>query len=308
MNSVASACICLRTVHVCMVALPLLSVGAADLPEEKPLWPEQGWTNTIEYDRTEVVRAHDAGKGSVSGMNRVYSFVSKPTYSIHEPAAATANGLGLVICPGGGFRELWIDREGHDLALWLKARGVTSLVLKYRTNTELENGKRKYAPETYYPAVVADARQAIRLLRSQAEALHLDAHRIGICGFSAGGALSAETIFRPAQDKQPDRDTGQPDFAGLFYPGLRDITADTVAGTKQIPPLFIVNAIDDRLTPVGPCVDFYQALLKAGAHAELHLYNKGGHGFDMGEGHGESVAQWKESFVAWLKDCGFMPK
>jgi acetyl esterase/lipase len=275
------------------------------LPEEKPLWPDADWQNPIQYDVPEAARQQDPAKTSPSGSNRVYSFVSRPTYSIHQPTEAPANGVGLVICPGGGFRELWLDREGHDLALWLKDRGFTSLVLKYRTNNELENGKRKYPPEVYEPAVVSDARQAIRILRSQAAALHLDPKRIGICGFSAGGALSAYTVFRPeAAEKQPV--SGQPDFAGLFYPGLREMTPEAVASAKQIPPLFIVNAIDDRLTPVDRCVDFYQSLLKAGAHAELHLYNKGGHGFDIGVGHGQSVGLWKESFLAWLKDSGFI--
>ena len=291
-----------------LIAELLLAVPcwAAPLPEEKPLWPQAGWQNPIQYEVPEAVHQHAPSKGSLSGVNRVCSFVSVPTYSIHEATAGTANGVGLVICPGGGFRELWVDREGHDLALWLKTRGVTSLVLKYRTNTEVEPGKRKYSAEVYEPAVVADARQAIRILRSQAGALHLDPNRIGICGFSAGGALSAYTIFQVHPASEADQVSGQPDFASLFYPGLRDINLESVASTKNIPPLFIMNAIDDRLTPVDRCVDFYQSLLKAGAHAELHLFNKGGHGFDMGEGHGQSVALWKESFLAWLKDTGFI--
>jgi acetyl esterase/lipase len=290
-----------------VVALLVPSVGWTGLlPEEKPLWSEVGWQNPIQYDVPEAVHEHDLSKTSLSGLNRVYSFVSKPTYSIHEPAEGTANGLGLVICAGGGFRELWLDREGHDLALWLKVRGVTSLVLKYRTNTEIEGGKRKYSPEVYEPAVIADAWQAIRILRSQAAALHLDPNRIGICGFSAGGALSAYAIFRPEPGTESNQVSSQPDFAGLFYPGLRDIGPESVASAKKIPPLFIMNAIDDRLTPVDRCVDFYQSLLKAGAHAELHLFSKGGHGFDMGDGHGHSVVLWKESFLAWLKDEGFV--
>ena len=294
--------------HLCQVSaasilLLLPAAGAESLPEEKPLWTEADWQNPIRYDEAEVVREHEPGKDSLSGSNRVYSFVSLPTYSLHRPEEAKANGVGLVICPGGGFRELWIDREGHDLALWLKARGFTCLVLKYRTNNEMPDGKRKFSPEVYQPAVTADARQAIRLLRSQAGALHLDPKRIGICGFSAGGGLAAFTIFRPGEDASGPV-SGQPDFAGLFYPGLRDITPEAVSAAKHVPPLFIINAIDDRLTPVDRCVDFCQSLLKAGASAELHLFNKGGHGFDMGEGHGQSVSLWKESFLAWLKDAG----
>lgn len=273
------------------------------MPEEKPLWPDADWQNPIHYDVSEAVREHEAGSASLSGSNRVFSYVSRPTYCIHRPEEAAGNGVGLVICPGGGFRELWIDREGNDLALWLKARGFTCLVLKYRTNNEMADGKRKFSQEVYLPAVVADGRQAIRVLRSQAAALHLDPKRIGICGFSAGGALAAYTLFMPGGDVSKPV-SGQPDFAGLFYPGLREITPEAVFNAKQIPPLFIINAIDDRLTPVDRCVDFYQTLLKAGDHAELHLFNEGGHGFDMGEGHGNSVALWKESFLAWLKDIG----
>ncbi len=281
---------------------------SASLPDERPLWPESGWENVIRYEVPETVQGHDASKASLSGSNRVYRFVAKPTYSIHQAPEGTANGVGLVICPGGGFRELWLDREGHDLALWLKARGVTSLVLKYRTNTEVDGGKRKYPTDVYLPAVIADARKAIQLLRSQATELHLNPDRIGICGFSAGGALAVFTIFRPSAEAVDQKISGQPDFAGLFYPGLRDAGPEFVASAKRIPPLFIMNAIDDQMTPVNLCMDFYQNLLKAGAHAELHLFSKGGHGFDMGDGHGESVALWKESFIAWLADAGFIGK
>jgi acetyl esterase/lipase len=288
-----------------MAAVP--ASWSAPLPEEKPLWPAAGWTNSIRYDVPEAVRKPEPSKSSPSGVNRVYTFVSKPTYSIHQPAEGTANGVGLVICPGGGFRELWLDREGNDLALWLKARGVTSLVLKYRLNAELQAGKRKYPAEVYQSAVAADARQAIRILRSQAPVLHLNPNRVGICGFSAGGTLALHAVLRPEADLENVRISAQPDFAGLFYPGLADASPDLVTSAKKIPPLFIMNAVDDQMTPVSSCLNFYQTLQKAGAHAELHLYSRGGHGFDMGDGHGESVALWKESFIAWLKDSGFIP-
>jgi acetyl esterase/lipase len=293
----------------CFATLTVLiapAVWSVPLPEERLLWPPGERENPIHYDVPEAVRSNEPNRKSLSGSNRVYRFVSKPTYSIHEPQEATGNGVGLVICPGGGFRELWLDREGHDLALWLKARGFTSLVLKYRTNTEPDGGKRKFPAEVYQSAVDADAWQAIRILRSQAARLHLDPNRIGICGFSAGGSLAVHAIFQPEPNSKAGQVSGRPDFAGLFYPGLRDVSPDLVTKAKQIPPLFIMNAVDDQMTPVNQCLDFYHTLLKAGAHAELHLYSKGGHGFDIGDGHGESVALWKESFVAWLKDSGFI--
>jgi acetyl esterase/lipase len=282
------------------------AIRAFTLPEEKPLWPATGWENPIQYDVPEAMRDHPPGKASLSGFNRVYSFVSKPSYSIHDPSTDATSGLGLVICPGGGFRELWLDGEGHDLALWLKARGITSLVLKYRTNTELENGKGKYALDVYLPAVVADARQAIRILRSHLAQTVGKKCRVGICGFSAGGTLAMYSVFRQEPHAAANQADGRPDFAGLFYPGLREADAQLVAGVKPIPPLFMINAIDDHTTPVDRCVDFYQLLLKAGAQTELHLYNRGGHGFDLGEGRGDSVTVWNQSFLAWLKDNGFL--
>ena len=292
---------------LCFLVLALCGVPAArasDLPEDKPLWPDADFKNLVRYDAPDQVRTNQAAKSSPSGSNRVWSYVANPTYSIHQAPEALANGVGLVICPGGAYREVWLDREGHDPALWLKARGVTSLVLKYRTNTGAESKDGPYPWEVYLPAVCADARQAIRILRSQALTLRLNPNRIGICGFSAGGNLAFNTVFRPEPSGDSNRVSGEPDFAGLFYPWLREDFGGMVASLKHVPPLFIMNATDDRLTPVNRCVDFYQTLLKAGAQAELHLFAKGGHGFDLGDGRGESAALWKESFVAWLKDSG----
>lgn len=168
-------------------------------------------------------------------------------------------------------------------------------------------GEREYDWDTYLPAVFADAHQAIRLLRSKAADLKLDPNKIGICGFSAGGNLAFNTVFRPEPETQAERISAEPNFAGLFYPWFREDFAEMVANKKVIPPLFIMNAIDDQVTPVDRCLEFYQAVLKAGGRAELRLFSKGGHGFDLGEGRGESAALWMESFVGWLQDTGFIP-
>jgi acetyl esterase/lipase len=281
--------------------------GAAALPEQRPLWPEDKFHNPICYDEGERVRTNAPVAGSPSGFNRVYGSVAEPTYTIHRAPEGIANGVGLVICPGGGYWEVWLDREGHDLALWLQARGVTSLVLKYRTNSTKGGGEREYDWDTYLPAVFADAHQAIRLLRSQAAELKLDPNKIGICGFSAGGNLAFNTVFRPEPERQAERISAEPNFAGLFYPWFREDFAEMVANQKVIPPLFVMNAIDDQVTPVDRCLEFYQAVRKAGGRTELHLFSKGGHGFDLGVGRGESAALWMESFVAWLQDTGFIP-
>jgi len=107
------------------------SVSAVELPPELPLLESGSPEHPIRLEVEQQVRSHKAQPGSPSGQNRAFSSVSSPTYTIHRPEKPS--GVGLVICPGGGFRDIWIDREGHDLALWLKDHDVTSLVLKYRT-------------------------------------------------------------------------------------------------------------------------------------------------------------------------------
>lgn len=273
----------------------------AALPPELPLWEDGSPAHAFPHADKEQVRSHPAHQGSPSGMNRAFSSVSSPTYSIHRPAKP--NGVGLVICPGGGFRDVWIDREGHDLAIWLKDHNVTSLVLKYRTRpTDLSQPN---AWQDYQRAVRADGTQAIRMLRKQAKDLGLRSDRIGMCGFSAGGYLAISCALQGEARSEGQVD-GMPDFTGLFYPGVPDQAAQWIESRKEICPMFIVNARVDKLTPAEKCVDFYASLLQAGVHAELHVFGKGSHGFGMGEGRGQSTAMWPSSFVAWLRDANII--
>jgi len=216
-----------------------------------------------------------------------------------------------VICPGGGFRDVWIDREGHDLAIWLKDHNVTSLVLKYRTRPAEITSREMW--QNYQNAVQADGRQAIRILREQAGKLGLQPNTIGICGFSAGGHLAISCALYGEPKPRTPKTSGMPDFAGLFYPGIPDDAQQWIesrsapaSATRPICPMFIVNARVDKLTPAGKCVDFYASLLRAGVNAELHIFSKGSHGFGMGKGRGDSTALWPTSFVAWLHDCSMI--
>ena len=279
---------------------------AVELPPELPLWEKALPDRSIRTDVEEQVRTNKSRPGSPSGLNRVFSSVSSPTYSIHRPR--NPNGVGLVICPGGGFRDVWLDREGHDLALWLNDHGVTSLVLKYRTFIAGDMSPEN-TWQNYQHIVQSDGRQAIRILRQKASDLGLQPDKIGICGFSAGGHLALSCSLHP-EPKLPEGEvSGMPDFAGLFYPGIPEDVNQVIArrtphgiDTPGICPIFIVNARDDRLTPADKCIDFYSMLLKAGIEAELHVFGKGSHGFDLGAGRGKSAALWPTSFVAWLSD------
>lgn len=283
-------------------------LSAVELPPEMPLWENGRPEHSIRLDVEEQVRSHQAQPGSPTGQNRAFSSVSTPTYSIHRPEKP--NGVGLVICPGGGFRDVWIDREGHDLAIRLKDHGVTSLVLKYRTRPAEMTSREMWL--NYQDAVQSDGWRAIRILRQRAPELGLQPNKIGICGFSAGGHLAMSCSLREPILRESDISC-RPDFAGLFYPGIPDDVGSLMeccttenSNGPDICPMFIMNARDDRITPPEKCVDFYAMLLKAGVNAELHIFGKGTHGFDLGTGRGESATLWPASFVAWLRDSGII--
>jgi acetyl esterase/lipase len=296
----------MKILHVLFIIGLLLSVGpaTAQLPAEQPLYPNGIKDNPVFYQDPDSIRYADVKKTSPSGLNRVFKRVMVPAYALHVPEAKKNNGAAVVICPGGGFRDVWFDREGNDLALVLKKHGVTSLVLKYRTHNPEPNGQFALPRETYQEAVKADAKEAVRILRRRAGELKLDPHKIGIGGFSAGGHLALLVCFSP--DK---KDTlSYPNFAFLIYPGVPDDYKHTIAKISSLPPMFIINARDDDRTSPGKCMDLCARLLDAKVPFELHLYNSGYHGFDLGLTKGESVKMWTDSYVAWMKDMKFLPK
>ncbi len=294
------------------LAAGLLPGGAlgAELPEEKPLWKDLAG-NPIVYEDGERMRTRKAEPWSPTGQCRAFSQVSVPTYAIHRAAAGReASGAGLVLCPGGGYRDVWLDWEGHDIALWLAERGVASLVLKYRTNERIPGAatyfERVFDWETYYPAVVSDAREAVRILRGKADELGLDPGRIGVAGFSAGGNLALRAAFDSRYWAGRLREEGHPDFLGLFYPSLRGDHLEVARDAPRSVPVFIFNGGEDRVTPPGGCLDLYRVLRGKGMPVQLHIFSRGGHGFAMGEGAGRSAARWKEGFVAWMEDQGLL--
>jgi len=272
--------------------------------KELPLWPHGIPGNPISYAQ-EKVRSEGVKGSSPSQMNRVFSQVSKPTYVLYQAEKSIANGVAVVICPGGGFRDVWFDREGVDFALWLAQKGITTLVLKYRTFNPNAEGftlqRNAYNREAY-----ADALQAIHILRSQTEELGIDINKIGISGYSAGGALALMAALEIYEDSLPEyarfKENTLPDFACLIYPGIDDAFLRAIKTNELIPPIFMINGAEDDVTPANKCIELYSALLEKKVPAELHIYAKGRHGFDSGIGNGFGVASWQESFILWLKD------
>jgi endo-1,4-beta-xylanase len=232
----------------------------------------------------------ERGKGIV---DRSVAKVHQPTLTAYLPLAEKNTGVGIIIAPGGGYRHLAIDKEGHDIAKWLNTLGVAAFVLKYRLpRTDGHN----YSIET----ALADARRAVRLVRSRAAEWSLDAKRIGMMGFSAGGDLAARAGMSfdkglAGASDPVERQTSRPDFLVLGYP----LIPDELAVSAETPAAFLVHADDDRLT-AEHSVRFYLALKKAGVSAELHVYSKGGHGFGI-LNRDLPLSAWPLRFQQWLE-------
>jgi endo-1,4-beta-xylanase len=213
-----------------------------------------------------------------------------------------ASGAAVVIAPGGGHSELWIDHEGYNVAEWLSDHGVAGFVLKYRLARE------KGSTYTVEGDALADTQRAIRVARSRATEWGIDPDRIGVMGFSAGGELAALAGSRygdaPAAGDDISRLSDKPAFQALIYPAIpRDMKF-----SKESPPAFLACGADDRQNISQGLPELYLAMKRAGASAELHVYARTGHGFGVRPtNHGPSAA-WTSSFYAWLEATGMLRK
>ncbi|MHC4682198.1 MAG: alpha/beta hydrolase, partial [Planctomycetota bacterium] len=265
--------------------------------------------------------------GTETARDRSMRGVTEPALTVYLPDPQKATGIAVVVCPGGGFSHLAIDKEGHDVARWLQSRGIAGAVVKYRLP---DPAMKLYVPSGSIP----DMQRAIRMVRYNADRWNIDPERIGVMGFSAGGYLAAAagTLFEEGDRDADDpirRISCRPDFIAPVYPlislelqGSRSVgllermlgkdlndkliteySFDTRV-TSQTPPTFLVHAHDDGLS-VEHSVRFYLALRRAEVPAELHVYSKGGHGFGMRQ-RGQPVSAWRERWLDWMRIEGFL--
>ena len=266
---------------------------------ENLLWPAGITDNIVNYERQNIMRSYDYSHPDAPlGTCRVYSNVSAPTYFLYQPDPQKNTRVAMVVLPGGAYTDIWLDTEGHDIALYFKNLGITSLVLKYRTNTADSDGNTPLTMEQYLPAAIADAKQAVKILRSSADKLDIDPNKIGIGGFSAGAHLALSVCLEPETENKISR----PNFAFLIYPGLDEDIDPKLTAAKTVPPLFIVNGQQDTVTPPDKCALFFAKLCEKNTPAELHIYRKGNHGFTLGIQKGNSTSTWPKSFISFLKD------
>ena len=299
-----------------MLPLVLMTIssqffGAERRPLVLPLWPDL----KVPPGREAVEdRSHDPQK-----PDRACQGVYAPELTISWPEGKVDSAPAAVICPGGGYAKVVIDKEGHAIAEWLNSLGIVAAVLKYRLPTS--EGEQ---PEV--PLAIQDGQRAIRLLRERAAEWDIDPHRIGIIGSSAGGHLAATvaTHFQslPAHNENV---SARPDFQMLLYPVIvfdhTDIahagSRDNLLGkeapperlrfysndqqvTAETPPAFLVHARDDKGVPLANSQRYRDALLTVGVPAELLILETGGHGFGLGFKGGEPTS-WPSIGAKWLK-------
>lgn len=241
-------------------------------------------------------------------QTKVIYNVSTPTLTAFLPDPAIASGTAVVICPGGGFHTLSIEREGFDVARWLAERGVAAFVLKYRlVRSKTDDpvgellaklqGDRKKFDEENLPTVkmaIADGKAAITYLRAHAAEFGIS--RVGIMGFSAGGSLTAGVAYSYTPDCRPD-------FVAPIYGYNRAFEKMPVPA--DAPPMFLAVATDDPLGFAPLNTQLYNDWIAAGISAELHVYAKGGHGFGMRK-QNLPTDRWIERFGEWLALNGWM--
>ena len=250
--------------------------------------------------------------------------VKNPTIKVYFPNEKR-NGTAVLICPGGGYTWLAMPVEGYDVAEWLNGLGITAIVLKYRLPSDSIMENKSIGP-------LEDAQEAMRDIRRHANEWGINPNRVGVMGFSAGGHL-ASTLCTHYNDKIYDSDTtsARPDFSILLYPviSMREgithegsrvrllgehpdsilvrLFSNELQVTKDTPPAFIAQAEDDKSVPVFNSILYFEALKRHNVQAELHIYQKGGHGFGLAKDRGnDTESNWPKACESWLRMRGLI--
>jgi acetyl esterase/lipase len=262
-----------------------------------------------------------SGKDELIGGKQVVEIdnVSRPTMTVYSPTGKNT-GAAVVVFPGGGYQILAIDLEGTEVCDWLTSKGITCVLLKYRVpNTGPhweESCKCHVNPKS--PMALEDAQRTVGLVRFHAAEWHIDPHKIGVLGFSAGGHLAAAISTHFTRRLYPpvdaaDRESCRPDFAVPVYPGhlwvdeARFELNPDVPVTAQTPPTFLLQAEDDYVDNVNQSLVYYIALKNAGVPVEMHLYAHGGHAFGLRRTK-FPITAWPQLVETWLGTIGVIPE
>jgi acetyl esterase/lipase len=269
------------------LSLLIANAHATDSHRILPLWPD-GAPGSVVQGSPERIRITDSGEHIVSNVHA-------PSITVYLPALKKSTGAAVLVIPGGGHAELWMDHEGYNVAAFLADHGIAAFILKYRLARE------EGSTYTIEGHALADVQRALRLVRSQSAQWRLDPQRIGVMGFSAGGELAALGAARydsgaPDSTDPVERQSSRPSFQALLYPAI----PQGVIFSRETPPAFLLGGAEDQPAISLGLAEFYLALRRAGAHAELHIYEGVGHGFGLRVSNTGPIAEWPQRFLEWL--------
>jgi len=280
------------------------------------LWP-QGIPGLVFTDS--YIEKSTTSEGLITRFEKT----TNPMIYIFLPTREKATGTAVLICPGGGYAALAFGHEGNAISSWLNDNGIAGIILKYRLPSDLIMKDKSIGP-------LQDAQEAMRIIRRNAVAWNIDPKKVGVIGFSAGGHL-ASTLSTHYADKVYDvADTisARPDFSLLIYPVITMDSSFTHAGSRKnligenpsdkavksfsnelqvnekTPPAFMVHSADDQTVPVKNSIVYYEQLVKYKIPSELHIFQKGGHGYGLG-GSKDTQSAWPGLCINWLKASGF---
>jgi acetyl esterase/lipase len=257
------------------------------------LWPN-GAPGSEGKTAEESVRVNENGE-------HILSSVHHPSITPYLAAKGKSTGAAVIIIPGGGHRELWMDHEGYAVGKFLSERGVNAFVLKYRLARE---------PGSTYTIegnALDDVKRAIRVVRSRAAEWGVDPENVGVMGFSAGGELAALASLHydaglPGATDPFERESSKPAFQALLYPAI----PHEMKLSGQTPPAFLACGENDRADISQGLPELYLALKRAGVSAELHVYAGVGHGFGLRVSNKPPVSGWPQLFLDWMIAEGFV--
>jgi len=279
------------------------------------LWPDGIPGSITDPSYVEKITTVD---GRITRCERVVN----PDLSVFLPAPDKANGAAVLICPGGGYGALAFDHEGNAIAKWLNDNGIAGIILKYRLPSDQIMKDKSTGP-------LQDAQEAMRVIRRNASDWKIDPGKVGVIGFSAGGHLAStlSTHYAEKVYEVKDNSSARPDFSLLIYPVVSFDTTITHRGsrnnligikpdarlverfsnelqiTNETPPAFLVHSADDKAVPVMNSIGYFKGLQKNNIPAELHVFQKGGHGYGLAIDRG-TESSWPDLCIRWLKQIG----
>jgi acetyl esterase/lipase len=267
---------------------PLL---ADDAPKQIPLWPNGAPGSEVRRHEPELAKDYWVRN------------IHDPSITVFLPPKEKANGTAVVICPGGGHRELVFGAEGVEPARFLNSLGVAAFALKYRLAREAGS------PYKIEDHAREDAKRAMRLVRSRAAEWNVDPHRVGMMGFSAGGEVLSMVAFGSgegdAASADPvDRLGSRPDFAIFIYPGPLGVPGVL---PSDAPPAFLLVADDDETGAAGVITTLLERYREVHVPVEAHVFARGRHAFNMGNrSQLVSIKTWPQRMADWLADSGLL--